>query len=46
VYSLFWPLGVAPKEEKKTKYMDKARQYIQNNEFKKAVIELKNVIHR
>ena len=36
--------GCASKEEKKAKHWKRARQYIEKKEFKKAVIELKNVI--
>jgi tetratricopeptide (TPR) repeat protein len=37
-------IGCANKEEKKAKHQERARQYIENQEYKKAVIELKNVI--
>jgi hypothetical protein len=37
-------LGCASKEEKKTKHLQRARQSVEKNELKKAVIEYKNVI--
>jgi tetratricopeptide (TPR) repeat protein len=37
-------LSCASKEEKKAKHFERAKQYIQQNELNKAVIELKNVV--
>lgn len=36
--------GCANKEEKKGKHLERARQYVEANELKKAVIEFKNVV--
>jgi tetratricopeptide (TPR) repeat protein len=36
--------GCSNKEEKKAKHLERARAYIEKSEFKKAVIELKNVV--
>jgi tetratricopeptide (TPR) repeat protein len=37
-------VSCASKEEKKAKHSERAKQYIEKNEFRKAVIELKNVV--
>ena len=37
-------VGCASDEKKKAKHFKRAKQYIEKNELKKAVIELKNVI--
>ena len=37
-------LGCANEAEKKAKHQERAKQYIAGEEFKKAVIELRNVI--
>ena len=37
-------IGCASNDEKKEKHLERANDYIENSEFKKAVIELKNVI--
>jgi tetratricopeptide (TPR) repeat protein len=37
-------LGCSTKEEKKGKHLKRAEQYLEKNELKKAVIELKNVV--
>lgn len=37
-------IGCATKEEKEARHLERARQYIEKSEFRKAVIELKNVI--
>jgi tetratricopeptide (TPR) repeat protein len=42
--TLFAVYGCAGKEEKKAKHLERAREYLAKNEFKKAVIELKNVV--
>ncbi len=36
--------GCSSKEEKKAKHLERAKEYIEKSEFKKAVIELKNVV--
>ncbi len=36
--------GCSSKEEKKARHLEKAREFIEKSEFKKAVIELKNVL--
>lgn len=41
---LFHSFGCTSKEDKKEKHQAKARQYLEKNEFQKAVIELKNVV--
>jgi tetratricopeptide (TPR) repeat protein len=38
------PCGCTSKEDKKTRHLENARQYIDKSEFQKAVIELKNVV--
>ena len=37
-------MGCTSQEEKKAKHLDRAKQFIEEKEFKKAVIELRNVI--
>ena len=37
-------VGCSSKEEKKGKHLKRAEQYLEKNELKKAVIELKNVV--
>jgi tetratricopeptide (TPR) repeat protein len=41
---LLFAFGCSRKEEKISQHQQRARQYIENNELKKAVIELKNVV--
>ena len=36
--------GCSSKEEKKSKHLERARQYFEKNEFKEAMIEFKNVV--
>ena len=43
-FFFFVNLSCTSKEEKKAEHAETARQYIEKNELKKAVIELKNVI--
>ena len=41
---LFLGLGCGSDEEKKAKHLEKAEQYLEKNELKKAVLELQNVV--
>ena len=41
---VFLDMGCASDEEKKGKHLKRARQYVEKNELKKAVIEFKNVV--
>jgi tetratricopeptide (TPR) repeat protein len=44
LFLLLMCAGCSSKEEKKAKHLEKAKEYIEKSEFKKAVIELKNVV--
>jgi Tfp pilus assembly protein PilF len=37
-------IGCASKEEKEARHLERARQYVEKTEFKKAVIEFRNVV--
>jgi tetratricopeptide (TPR) repeat protein len=42
--AIFITVSCSSKEDKKAKHLERAKQYIEKNELRKAVIELKNVV--